>query len=300
MYDVTLRSAEGDPFLNLALEESLLERGFGLDSALLLYVNEACVVVGRNQNPWVEVSSDSCLPVLRRVSGGGAVYHDKGNLNWALIVPRARHDREAELALIADALRGLGVRTRIGPRGGLFYAGGGPWEGAKLSGTARRISATRVLHHGTLLVDADLDRLISCLRGIEVDSSRALCSVPSASVNLSTLVPGLGVEEVALALARALTGREPEEASSLEDGDFARSAAIRLASWDWIWGSTPPFSVGLSWNGGRASLEVKGGIVHSVSGDGSETIARLVGRKFSYETRGIAVKALERGEPPCE
>lgn len=293
MYDIALRALGHDPLLNLALEESLLERGFGRDSAVLVYVNDPCVVVGRNQNPWVEVAPESSLPVFRRVSGGGTVYHDRGNLNWSIIVPRSAHDRDAELGLVASALRKLGVETESGPRGGLFVAGDGPWKGSKLSGTARRISAARVLHHGTLLVDADLARLASCLGGIQAESSRALPSVKSASANLSSIVPGLRVNDAALAIALELSGGEPAAAESVAAKAYVEEAALRLASWEWTWGSTPAFSLELRWSGGRARLEINRGIVASVSGPGSERISHIAGRRFGYEMPAAAIAALE-------
>ena len=304
MYDLALRALGHDPFLNLALEESFLERGFhdgsrvhdgsrGRDAAILIYINDPCVVVGRNQNPWVEVAARSEVPVLRRVSGGGAVYHDRGNLNWSLIVARSSHDRDAELGRVARALRALGVEAQPGPRGGLFVAGRGPWKGSKISGSARRLSASRVLHHGTLLVDADLSALASSLGGIEAESSRALPSVRSASVNAATVVPGLDVEEVARAIAREFSEAEPAAAESLADMSFAEAAARRLGSWEWTWGSTPAFSLALDWSGGRARLEVKGGIVASASGAGAESIAGIAGRRFGYALPEAAIEALE-------
>ena len=293
MFDMALRCGGGDPPLNLALEESLLERGFGRASAVLFYINDPCVVIGRNQNPWAEVAAGCGLPVLRRVSGGGAVYHDRGNLNWSILVPRSLHDRDAELAMVAGALWKLGVDAESGPRGGLFVASDGPWKGAKLSGTARRLTATRVLHHGTLLVGADLGRLSSSLAGIEVESSKALPSVRSPSVNLSTLVPGIGVHDAMMSIALELTGTEPEAAEALADRPCAEEAARRLAAWEWTWGATPAFSVSLPWSGGCARIQVINGIVASVSGEGSERISGVAGRRFGYELPTIAVQSLE-------
>jgi lipoate---protein ligase len=299
MYDLALRAAGSDPFRNLALEESLLERGVlrasggARTSAILLYVNGPCVVIGRNQNPWIEVSERSGIPVLRRVSGGGAVYHDPGNLNWSLLVPRSAHDREAELGLIAGALRSLGVETETGPRGGLFASGDGPWKGRKVSGTARRISATRVLHHGTLLVDADLEKLAASLGGLEAEASKALPSVRSPSVNLSSIVPGLGVEEAARVLARALSGGEGEPAEGAADLPWAAESERRLASWEWTWGACPAFSLCLPWSGGVARIEIKSGIVASASGPGAERISGFAGRRFGYGIPRAAIEALE-------
>ena len=288
MIDRALRSYSTDPCVNLALEESLLERGFGGGSALLLYVNAPCVVVGRNQNPWAEASAgaqataqaaaQASAPVISRVSGGGAVFQDHGNLDWALIVPRARHDRDAELALVIGALRELGLELEAGPRGGLFIAAEGPFQGSKVSGTARRISAERVLHHGTLLIDADLARLGASLGGIAVEASRALVSVSSPCANISSLAPGLSVEEAASALSLGLAGRAAEAALDIADRSYADDAVLRLRSWDWTWGATPPFSVGADWSGGRVRLDVRGGRVASVSGPGSLLIGSFVGR----------------------
>ena len=293
MIDRAFRSFATDPFLNLALEESLLERGFGGGSALLLYVNDPCVVIGRNQNPWAEMAAAADLPVLRRVSGGGAVYHDHGNLNWAFVLPRSRHDKDEELALVAGALRELGVRLEAGPRGGLFVSGEGPFKGAKVSGTARRLASERVLHHGTLLVDADLSRLRSCLGGLEVASSKALPSVPSPSVNLASLASGIGIEDVVRSLSRSICGSDMGDAAPFIDPSYADEASRRLRSWDWTWGATPAFSVDLPWSGGLACVELRGGRVSAVSGPGSTSLVELIGRPFDYGFPLACTRALE-------
>jgi len=298
LIDRALFSAGGDPYRNLALEESLLERGFEGAGALLLYANEPCVVVGRNQNPWVEASGASGIPVLRRVSGGGAVYHDLGNLNWAFVLPRSRHDREAELALVAGALRDLGIAAEAGPRGGIFLASGGPRAGAKISGTARRLTAERVLHHGTLLVDADLARMGACLGGLEPEDSRAVSSVPSPCVNLESILPGIRVEDVTEALSRSLAGSRIGAAEAAADSAYAEESERRLRGWDWTWGATPAFAVAVEWGGGTVGIDVRGGRVASVSGPGSEAIADFVGRKFDYGLPGNCADAMNFGGIP--
>jgi lipoate---protein ligase len=293
MHDIALRSAGFDPIRNLALEESILERGRGFDRVLFLYVNDPCIVIGRNQNPWMEVSARSALPVLRRVSGGGAVYHDRGNLNWGIVVPRSRHDPASELALISGAMRRLGVEAVSGPRGGLFVADDGPWKGAKLSGTARRLTAARALHHGTLLVDADLGRLGSCLGGIEAERSLALPSVRSASANLSSVVPGLCVDDAALAIAQEFSGFAPEPAEAFADPEYTGRAALRLASWEWTWGATPAFWLSLPCRGGSIQIEIKGGSLASASGPGAERVRDFLGRPFEYGLPASIIEALD-------
>jgi lipoate---protein ligase len=276
-----------DPYRNLAIEEALLERGApdGLsmgEGLLFFYVDDPCLVVGRNQNPWAEVSARASvdLPLLRRVSGGGTVYHDRGNLNWAFIVPRSGHDQETELALVAGALGKLGVAVESGPRGGLFAAGEGPYAGSKLSGTARRLAAARVLHHGTLLVDADLERMRASLGGIATEKSRALPSVGSPSVNLSSLLPGIGVDSLIRELAAAIAVSAPEVVDPYVDPCYVEASMSRLHSWEWTYGSTPGFSLVVDSRSGHVRLAIKSGRLAEVSGPGAEALVAFIGSEF--------------------
>jgi len=283
-----LRAAGSDPAANLALEEAFLSLPADRAPLLLLYVNDPCVIVGRNQNPWAEVSPRAGLPVLRRVSGGGAVYHDRGNLNWALIVPRNWHDPGAELELIAGVLRGLGIEVDAGARGGLYVRGPSVFAAGKLSGTARRFGAHRVLHHGTILVDADLGRLRSCLGGLCLRSSRAIASVPARPVNASSLRPGLGVEDLAGALVAALAGGArvgiAETAlRALGAEGVAQEARLRHQSWNWTWGETPAFSVAAPRGREELVVEVSRGRVVRVDGPGAESLGRALGSRFDYD-----------------
>jgi lipoate-protein ligase A len=288
-----LRAAGADPADNLALEEALLSLPDEDECLLLFYVNDPCVVVGRNQNPWAEVSPRSGLPVFRRVSGGGAVYHDRGNLNWALLVPRRLHDQEGELALVAGALRALGFAVEPGPRGGLYLDGGSEFAGGKVSGTARRVDAHRVLHHGTMLVDADLERLRSSLGGLRLVSSRAVASVPGRPINLGSLRPGLKVEDMAVDLVAFLASEghaanaEAECAESFlaaaGAAEFVREARERQLGWDWTWGRTPDFSAIALAGTAEFRIDVEGGRVARVEGPGAERLEGILGSRFRYE-----------------
>ncbi len=297
-----LRSEGSDPTDNLALEEALLSLPGDEKALLLFYVNDPCVVVGRNQNPWAEVDPRSDLPVRRRVSGGGAVYHDAGNLNWALFVPRRLHDQDAELAMMAGALRALGFDVEPGARGGLYLDGESAFSGGKVSGTARRFGPRRVLHHGTILVDADLDRLRSSLGGIRPVFSRAVASVPGRPCNLSALRPGLGAEALAADLVSRFASSglaSGAEAGSAEAflaasgaADAAREARERQLGWDWIWGQTPDFTVSAPAPSGELSIDVKGGRVAGLRGPGAEEHADLLGRRFEY---GLSLELAKSG-----
>lgn len=172
------------PSFNLAAEEYLLSRQ---ESYFFLYVNVACVVIGYNQAVLNEVDMNYCLEndisINRRLSGGGAVYHDLGNLNYCLISNKTEAPLSADFLLpIVHGLHRLHIPAEIRKRKDLWLPGG-----YKISGTASHVSKGRELHHGTLLYDSDLERLQRSLnpfsRTLVVKASP---SVPSPVKNIIT------------------------------------------------------------------------------------------------------------------
>lgn len=178
-------STLNDPAFNLAFEESLFDRKD--DDYLLFYINDPCVVLGSNQVLQNEINTDFCIksniPVFRRISGGGAVFHDRGNLNFSFI----RTKKEGKSFLNADFLEpviqvlgDLGISTTIGNRKDLWLA-----EGFKISGTASHIKSDRAIQHGTLLYDSNLQLLHSALKSLQIDErKKGVASVPSPVKNL--------------------------------------------------------------------------------------------------------------------
>ncbi|HEY9053980.1 MAG TPA: lipoate--protein ligase family protein [Rectinemataceae bacterium] len=231
---------------HLARECAFLPSATRGRSFLLFYVNSPCLIIGRNQNPWKEIAPGSRLPCYRRESGGGTVYHDLGNLNWAFIVPRGIHDQDAELDAMAKAVSSLGLDVEPGPRGGLYLGASSSQPGAKVSGTARRFAPESVLHHGTLLISSDLAAMESALSGMKFQDDSSLPSAPARTANLVGEGLGLPPREVASALAIALGARNLEtEAEDLGADAIYRSALEGLASSRWIYGKTPRFCIGL-------------------------------------------------------
>ncbi len=228
--------------LHLAIESLLLEVEAFPGPVLLLYINDRSVIVGRNQNPWREVAPGCAAPVYRRISGGGSVFHDIGNLNWSLIVPRAIHDPDAELAMMAKAVSTCGVPVEPGERGGLYCSASTGHGGRKVSGTARRIGSRRVLHHGTLLVTTDLADMGACLGGAPGMEDHAVASVPACVVNLADVNPGMSTGALMEAICRSVAGAPPAQfpLAALPPGRLEAETA-RFASEEWIYGSTPPF-----------------------------------------------------------
>ncbi|MBQ5635694.1 MAG: lipoate--protein ligase family protein [Alistipes sp.] len=172
---------------NLDLEQELLA---GSEEVVLLYINDPAVIVGRNQTIEAEIDGDYCMQhgikVVRRKSGGGAVYHDGGNLNYAIICNGGERplDRDYTEAVVW-ALRHLGIDATTGKRGEIRVGE------SKISGSASMVSGGRVLFHGTLLFNADLTRLEAALQGDDSRRGKGVKSVRSKVTNLAPMLPDI-------------------------------------------------------------------------------------------------------------
>lgn len=158
------------------------------DNVLLLYINSASVIVGRHQTIAAEVDEQFCaehnIPVVRRISGGGAVYHDEGNVNYAFIVNTdcvCALDRDFAAPVVA-ALRAMGLNAEAGSRKEIRCGG------YKISGSAAHVSRGRMLFHGTLLYSANLQRLEQTLKGNPALRGKGIPSVPDRVANIASLM----------------------------------------------------------------------------------------------------------------
>jgi lipoate-protein ligase A len=180
-------STTTDPWANLEEEKRrFAEHTYG--DLLLLYINAPSVIIGKNQLAEAEADIDYCqrhgIPVLRRLSGGGAVYHDPGNINYAFITDAPKSgalDRDFLEPVIA-ALQSFNIAVQIGKRKELIA------YSKKISGTASHISRGRQLFHGTLLYDTDLERMRLALNGNVSLRGRHVASVPSAVGNIAEML----------------------------------------------------------------------------------------------------------------
>lgn len=177
------QSLSTDPYVNLSIEHFLLQNAPNDSSILFLYINRPCVVIGRNQNPWLETDlrmlyndrqpgtgQDDAAVFVRRRSGGGAVFHDEGNLNYSVISPRTSFTRNKHAEMMVRALHRVGaINTSVNERHDIVMT---PPEGSpshapptrKVSGSAFKLTRHRALHHGTCLLDSpnilDLGRFL--------------------------------------------------------------------------------------------------------------------------------------------
>ncbi|KAH0840156.1 hypothetical protein J3R83DRAFT_1139 [Lanmaoa asiatica] len=171
-----------NPYFNLTFEDWLFRFHPPNAPLLLLYRDSPCVVIGRNQNPWKEVnlvaSEARDIPWIRRRSGGGTVYHDLGNTNYSIHVPRTTFDRTATANIIVRAVRALGVDASVNERNDICVAG------EKMS-SAYKIVNNRAYHHGTMLISTRLDTLGDLLRtNKETMRTKGVASVRSPVRNL--------------------------------------------------------------------------------------------------------------------
>jgi len=172
-------STSHNPYLNLSIEHHLLTKSHPDSTLLFLYRNAPCVVIGRNQNPWLETNLSALrygLPstnngevkLVRRRSGGGAVFHDLGNANWSVICPSAAFDRDRHAEMVVRALKRIGVDgVRVNERHDIVQdvKSDGKESTFKVSGSAYKLTRLRSLHHGTCLLDSpNLGRISPLLR----------------------------------------------------------------------------------------------------------------------------------------
>lgn len=271
-----------DPRLNLALEEYLLRHVQLAEPILLLYINEPSVIVGRNQNTAEEIDpdyvEDQGIHVVRRLSGGGAVYHDLGNLNFSFITPDQKHLRDFRqfIGPVIRVLGQLGVAAEFRGKSDIFAGG------KKISGNAQYSTAGRMYSHGTLLFDSDLEALLKALNPRQVRiESKAVQSVRSRVINICELLPEpMTMTEFKVALLRGLFEGQPAPTYDLvpsERDRIRQIAADRYHTWEWNYGRSPRFSVqkSVSFPAGRleARIEVRRGRIEAmeIGGDLAES-----------------------------
>lgn len=308
MKNIVIRGDGYNPWRNLAVEALLFEDLGPTTRVLYLWQNQNTVVIGRHQNAWkecrVKLLEDEGGRLARRSSGGGAVFHDLGNLNFSFVLPRDAYDLRGQLEVIRRAVASFGISAAFSGRNDLVIEG----SGAKFSGNAFRFAKAAALHHGTLMVDVALDRLG---RYLAPDAgklrAKGIDSVRSRVENLSALNPAATVPALAGALEREFIGAYgAAEMLAVADLDAARLAALEreYASWDFRLGKALPFDAMLehrfSWGGVSLEMRLKQGVVtwaraYSDAMD-EAMIARLApaltGARYGNMALGAALRAL--------
>jgi lipoate-protein ligase A len=285
-----------DPFWNLAAESVLLDLVESWGPILLLWRGARSVVIGKNQNPWQEVNLSALARdeglLARRVTGGGAVFHDEGNLNYSYFCNRNEYDFHRVLQWVRDALASLGIEAEPYGKNGLGVGG------RKMSGTAFCFRKNAVLHHGTLLIESDLDAMSEALSpGANSIETHAVASVPADVGNLREIQKSLTLIGVRESLIRTFASvhQGQEERLTVDDlePEVMDAAHLKFLSWEWRFGRTPGFRFRVEWEDeiadGGALFELRKGTVNAVdyrgldAGSAGMAFEPLLGCRFVAE-----------------
>lgn len=257
-----------DPFYNLAIEQHLLDVVPKGACILYLWQNKHTVVIGKNQNCWKECKmqelADDGGTMVRRLSGGGAVYHDLGNLNFTFVTHKEDYDVSRQLDVILHALQQLGIPAEKSGRNDLLA------DGRKFSGNAFYDNGKRCFHHGTLMVDVDKENLSKYLQVSPGKlAGKGVSSVQARVVNLKELKPDLTIGMLKQALINAMEavyGCEIEEIDEFDLDEVEIAAhSLKFGSDQFRLGQRIPFSWEVTnrfpWGEIQLQCEVDGGTI---------------------------------------
>lgn len=216
-----------NPYLNLAVESNLLDNFLPNTVSLFLWKNKQTVVIGTNQNPYSECDTESLLNeggfLARRRTGGGAVYHDLGNLNFSFVADKNIYDVKRQMQVIQKALLDFNLETEVSGRNDITY------QGRKFSGNAFAKTKNQGLHHGTILIKTDSERLQKYLKVKPAKLHKhGVKSVSSRVINLSE-VADITSENIIPHLIRAFEDVYQGSATIISFDDLCDENAIRLS-----------------------------------------------------------------------
>jgi lipoate-protein ligase A len=290
MYCIDLES--NDPFFNLAIEELLLKSY--KEEYFILCVNNPCVVIGKHQSGHMEVNTkfvtENQIPVIRRISGGGTVFHDNGNLNFSFI-RQSESGKQVDFRKYTQPviafLKSMGVEAVFEGKNDLKV------DGLKISGNAEHIHGNRVLHHGTLLFSTSMGMLRNSLRrDATCYTSRAVVSNPASVVNLNEKIDCFQDinefrSEMMNYFLKNFSDNVPYDLSREEILQAESIADSKYKTWEWNWAYGPEYTFKNSFEINKkhhsCRLFIKDGIIQESTIEGSDqmkiTSKKLTGRR---------------------
>lgn len=239
-----ITSQTNDPAFNLAAEEVLLRKHN--TNIIYLYINKPSVIVGKHQNTLSEINlkflEENDIPVYRRLSGGGTVFHDYGNINYCIIEngePGKLVDFVRATTPVVEALKDYGVDARHGKRNDLLAGY------RKISGNACHVYKSRAMHHGTLLFNSDLNQLTASLKADATKfKDKSVKSVRSEVVNIKELVPGDDTNDFLEKIGTFLKQKfraVPYQYTSDDLAEIEKLMDTKYNKWEWNYGYSPVY-----------------------------------------------------------
>jgi lipoate-protein ligase A len=311
-----IRNDSNDPYFNMALEEYVIKSMDPSKEYFILWQNRPVVVIGKNQNAIEEVNLEyvrkNDIAVVRRLSGGGAVYHDLGNVNFTYVVdyrPEDFNSIERFARAVVKALEKLGVNAEFTGRNDITI------DGRKISGNAQYLYKKRLLHHGTLLFDSDVTRLSQALNvKPQKISSKGVKSVKSRVANIREyLKEDISIEDFKELVVKYIFEVEGQPVTEyrLTPEDLNQITRLRnekYATWEWNFGTSPEFDLTKSrrFDGGEVEvrINVRDGRVTAIKfygdflsmRDVSEVEEKLKGLRYREEDMREALGAMNLKE----
>ncbi|HWQ78856.1 MAG TPA: lipoate--protein ligase, partial [Anaerovoracaceae bacterium] len=301
------------PYYNMAFEEYLMTK-MPEDDYVFFYIHEPSIIIGKHQNTIEEINKEyvdeNQIHVARRLSGGGAVYHDEGNLNFSFVMRSGADDVNnfaKFTAPIIKALERMGVQAELSGRNDILI------DGKKFSGNAQFSKHNTILHHGTLLFDSKMENLSNALKVKDLKiESKGVKSVRSRVTNIKDyLQQDISISEFKEYLIRYLAETYGLEEYVLREEDIAtvkEAVEKKFSTWDWNWGKSPAFDVqkvdkfqcGII----DARLQVKDGLITSCKFYGDffvkkdiETLEQLItGAPYREDALLDILKSIETGD----
>lgn len=295
---IYIESDSRDPYFNLALEEYVFEHFDRTEEYFLLWQNANTIVVGKFQNTAEEVNQEfvdkNKIKVARRLSGGGAVYHDDGNLNFTYIVDQGDRDLfsfEAFAAPIIRALKTFGLDAEFTGRNDLLL------EGKKISGSSQYVKKGRIMNHGCIMLDSNVANVADALKPKAAKfESKSIKSVRSRVTTINAnLAEPISMDTFKAAIVKEIEGSENMRRYTLTEEDRQAIEKLRsekYATWDWNYGKSPvydykqerKFDFGLV----SVNAQIKQGVIEEIrifgdffgNGDIQELEASLAGEKL--------------------
>ena len=299
---IFLKNDSTDPYFNIALEEHFLKNLNFEDTIFSLWQNKPSIIVGKHQNSYAEVNHKFVLehniPIARRITGGGAVYHDLGNLNFTFIT-KVDHFDSIDIASyimpIVEALNRIGLDARLSDRNSITI------DGKKISGTAEAFANKKLLCHGTLLFNSDLNMLKEALKPPNITvETKSVKSIPSVVANIKDFSEQkYDLSTFKKKLINQIFSDMPYKEYSLTENDInniEKLAKEKFSTWDWIYGESPPFTIrnSIQLPSGNIAFKAeieRGGIIKNIKFEGDVLISPqisyleklLQGKKYRIE-----------------